>query len=108
MTKSSLKSASVDDLQAVAACFRALGEVSRLQLIRTLQGGEKNVTDLARATALSQPNVSRHLAVLVGVGLIGRRKDGTNVLYRVVDERLADICEAVCHSMARQLRGRRS
>ena len=98
MTKTLLKKASNQLLLAVAQRFRALGEVNRLRIIQALQGGEKNVTDLVKATGLTQPNVSRHLNVLLIAGLIGRRKDGLNVLYRVVDKGLADICAIVCKS----------
>lgn len=106
MTKNPLKSLSADTMETVAARFRALGEVSRLQLVQALHGGEKNVTDLVELTGLSQPNVSRHLSVLVTAGLIGRRKVGLNVLYRVVDESLADICAIVCKSVSSQPRTR--
>ena len=104
MAKNPLKSLSAETMESVASRFRALGEVSRLQLIQALHSGEKNVTDLVELTGLSQPNVSRHLAVLVTTGLIGRRKDGLNVLYRIVDESLAEICTIVCKSVSTQSR----
>ena len=100
MSKSPLQSLSKGSMEAVAARFRALGECSRLQLIQALHDGEKSVSELVEHSGLSQPNVSRHLAVLVSVGLIGRRKDGLNVLYRIVDKSLASICSIVCKSVA--------
>lgn len=100
MTKNALKSLSSDKLESVAARFRALGEVSRLSLIQSLFSGERNVTELVELTGLSQPNVSRHLAILVTVGLVARRKDGLNVLYRVSDESLAEICTIACKSIS--------
>lgn len=106
MTKNPLKSLSTDTMESVAARFRALGEASRLQLVQALHSGEKNVTSLVELTGLGQPNVSRHLAVLVTAGLIGRRKDGLNVLYRIIDESLAGICTIVCKSVAKQSRTR--
>lgn len=106
MTKNPLKGISEADLKTIAYRFRALGEVSRLHLVRELQIGEKNVTDLVEITGLSQSNVSRHLAVLVAAGLLGRRKDGLNVLYRIIDESLADICAIVCKSVSNQSRKR--
>lgn len=100
MSKNALKSLPDRAIEAVAARFRALGEVSRLSIIQALQNGEKNVTELVSITGLSQPNVSRHLTVLVTVGLIGRRKAGLNVLYKVVDNHLAEICSIVCKSVS--------
>ena len=107
MSKNPLKSLSSENMESVAARFRALGEASRLQLIQALHTGERNVTDLVELTGLSQPNVSRHLAVLVTAGLIGRRKAGLNVLYRIIDESLADICSIVCKSVSDRSRSRR-
>ncbi|MBX7143701.1 MAG: metalloregulator ArsR/SmtB family transcription factor [Oligoflexia bacterium] len=100
MTKNALKNLQPDALEAVAMRFRALGEPSRLLILQVLQVGEVNVTDLVKMTGLSQPNVSRHLSVLVNAGLVGRRKDGLNVLYRVVDENLTEICSIVCRSVS--------
>ncbi len=77
-----------------------------LQLVKALHSGERNVTDLVKLTGFSQPNVSRHLAVLVAAGLIGRRKEGLNVLYRIIDESLADICTIVCKRVSNQSRTR--
>jgi len=101
MTKNAFKDISPETVEIIATRFRALGEVSRLQLIRALQTGEKNVTELVEITGLSQPNVSRHLAILVSVKIVGRRKSGLNVLYRVIDESLNDICAIVCKSVTK-------
>lgn len=100
MGKNALKNLPEGTIDKVATRFRALGEVSRLQIIRALQSGEKNVTDLVNLTKLSQPNVSRHLSVLVVAGLVGRRKDGSNVLYRIIDQHLSEICGMVCKSVS--------
>ena len=102
MPKSALHTLSNQTLEAVAVRFRTLGEVSRLQLLQALLTGEKNVSELVEHTGLSQPNVSRHLALLVASGLIGRRKQGLNVLYRVIDENLEEICSAVCKSVSKR------
>ncbi len=104
MTKNPLKGLSAAIMESVAARFRALGEVSRLQIVQALHGGEKSVTDLVELTGLSQPNVSRHLTVLMATGLTARRKEGLNVLYRIVDDNLLDICTIVCRSVSEQSR----
>ena len=100
MTKSSLKKFDDATFEAIALRFRALGEVSRLLLVRALQSGEKSVTDLVELTGLSQPNVSRHLAVLVAAHVVGRRKKGLNVLYRIIDGNLTEICDIICKSVS--------
>lgn len=98
--KESLGKATDEMLEALARRFGALSEVNRLKIVKALQCGEKSVTAIVKATGISQSNVSRHLQVLTSAGLIGRRKVGLNVLYRVTDETLNDICSAVCESVS--------
>ena len=98
MSKHILKNLGDSEVEAIASRFRALGESSRLNIIRALHESEKTVTELVEQTGLNQPNVSRHLAVLVGAGLVGKRKEGLNVFYRIIDENLSEICLIVCKS----------
>lgn len=43
--------------------FKAFGDPSRLRILAILISGEKTVNDIAKAVKLSQPTVSRHLAI---------------------------------------------
>ena len=99
MSRKSLKKLSNESLEAIASRFRALGEASRLRIVQVLQGGERSVGQLVQLTGLSQPNVSRHLQVLVTAKLVGRRKAGLQVLYRVVDENLGQLCLLICQGI---------
>ena len=40
---------------------------------------------------------------LADVGILGRRKDGNRVYYRIVDEGVLGLCEQVCGSVQAQL-----
>ena len=53
--------------------------------MEALRGGERRVSDLVAATALTQPNVSMHLACLWECGLVAREKRGREVFYRLID-----------------------
>jgi len=66
-------------IELIASRFRALGEASRLKLIIAVEAGEKNVSQLAATTGLSQPNVSKHLQLLTNAGILVRRKEKMNV-----------------------------
>jgi ArsR family transcriptional regulator len=85
----------------VAARFKALSEPGRLAILAQLHGGERSVTELARATARGQPNVSQHLAQLLQAGLVASRRQANRVLYRLADPYVQRICDAVCASVAR-------
>lgn len=91
-----------DALELIAARFRALGEPSRLKLIRALIGGEKSVTQLTELARLTQANTSRHLQTLTDAGILGRRKEGLNVLYFIADNSILGLCQHVCGAVQRR------
>ncbi len=93
----------LEALEMIAARFRVLSEASRLRLILALEGGEKNVTALVKATGLAQANVSRQLQILTDAGVLGRRKQGLNVIYHIADKTTFDMCDHVCGSIRRRI-----
>jgi DNA-binding transcriptional ArsR family regulator len=93
-----------DLAELIARRFRAIGEPMRIRLLDRLRDGEATVGELSDALAASQQNVSKHLAVLADAGIVGRRKDGNRVYYRIVDEGVFALCEDVCGSVQEQLR----
>jgi DNA-binding transcriptional ArsR family regulator len=94
-------------LELVAGCFRALGDPTRLGLLRALKAGDKTVQELVAGTGWTQPNVSRHLSILARAGLVARTKRGAWVHYRVADPRIFFLCEGVCGHVDRMLAGYR-
>ena len=92
-----------DLAELIARRFRAIGEPMRIRLLDRLRDGEAGVNELAAHLDASQQNVSKHLAVLAEAGIVGRRKDGTRVLYRIADEGVLGLCEQVCGSVQAQL-----
>ena len=94
-----------DDLvELIARRFRAIAEPMRIKLLDRLRDGEATVSELSEAVGASQQNVSKHLAVFANAGILGRRKDGNHVYYRIVDEGVLALCEDVCGSVQQQLR----
>jgi SAM-dependent methyltransferase len=59
----------------------ALGDVTRLRLLRLLERRELGVGELAKATRLPQSTVSRHLKVLFDAALLQKRSEGTATMY---------------------------
>lgn len=92
-----------DLAELIARRFRAIAEPMRVRLLDLLRDGEASVNELAEQLGASQQNVSKHLAVLADVGILGRRKDGNRVYYRIVDEGVLGLCEQVCGSVQAQL-----
>lgn len=73
-----------------ATIARALADPKRLCVVEKLGGGERSVSDLSREAGCQVPNMSQHLAVLRSAGLVASRREGSTVLYRLVDPRILD------------------
>lgn len=91
-------------VELIARRFRVLGEPMRIKLLDRLREGDASVNELSEALDASQQNVSKHLTVLAEAGILGRRKQGTHVYYRIIDEGVFALCEEVCGSVREQLR----
>lgn len=83
-------------IEVVAARFRALGEPLRLRILQVLEEGEAPVGEITERLGANQSNVSRHLQNLHDAGLVGRRRDGSNILYSISDATVLKICRLVC------------
>lgn len=90
-------------VDVVARRFRVLGDPTRIRLLERLLEGEATVGELTQAAGGTQQNVSKHLGVLLLAGIVGRRKAGTSVYYRIVDETVFMLCEQVCGAIEGQL-----
>ncbi len=60
--------------------FKALGEPTRLKIIKLLAERELCVCDLEEVMQISQPRVSQHLKVLKHAGLVNERKEGQRTI----------------------------
>lgn len=63
--------------------MKSLADETKLEIIRILLTGKKNVTSLSKVLRKSQPNTSIALKNLLLVGLITQERQGREVFYRV-------------------------
>ncbi len=77
----------------------------RLKIISAVCNGERNVSELLAQIDTTQPNMSQHLATLYRAGVLGRRREGTQIFYRLQSERVATLCRTVCTQVAMELDG---
>ena len=88
--------------ESAAELFGVLSTPARLQIIGALCSGEKNVSELLGLIGLSQPNMSRHLNVLYRAGVVGKRRFGAQIFYRIADESVVRVCKAVCSQVGQE------
>jgi rhodanese-related sulfurtransferase len=74
------KTALFDEFARVA---KALASGRRIELVDVLANGERTVEALAGEVGLSVANTSQHLQILRQAGLVGSRRQGTSVHYRL-------------------------
>jgi ArsR family transcriptional regulator len=94
----------LDEMEAVferaAEWFGVLSTPQRLRIISALCQGEKNVGQLIEVLGVSQPNMSQHLNIMYRAGLVGKRRQGTQVYYHIANESAVMVCRAVCTQVA--------
>src|SRR3954451_24542873 len=72
-----------------AGVFKALADPTRRQMLQDLQTGELSAGEIAARFNISQPSISRHLAILRSADLVRERRDANRIYYSLVEERLA-------------------
>ena len=65
--------------------FRALADRTRLRLLNLLRTEEVCVCFFVETLKTNQPKISRHLAYLRRAGIVGVRRDGPWMHYRIVE-----------------------
>jgi len=77
--------------QAAAELFFALGDPTRLSVVRKLgAGGALSATALSDGAKVTRQAIAKHLQVLEGAGLVSHEKRGREVVYALETRRLAD------------------
>ena len=74
--------------EQLARIGKAVANAHRLELLEFLAQGERSVEALAQVAKLSVANTSQHLQILRQAGLVGSRKEGQRVYYRLGDRRV--------------------
>lgn len=91
----------IHELQAEIC--RTLSHPVRIAILHLLAEGPREVGRLATALGISQPNVSKHLAVMRQAGLVEAVRDGRGVHYHLADQGVIGACDLMAKVMRRRL-----
>ena len=83
-----------------APVFKALSDPTRQKIALMLEGKPRSVNEIVDFFNLSQPTISRHLAILKNAGLVESEKKGQNVFYRLSEPNLKACCIGFFSSFA--------
>lgn len=71
--------------------FKALGDTTRLEIIKMLADGEKCACKLLERFEITQPTLSHHMKILCDCGLVVGRKKGKWTYYSISGEVLSSV-----------------
>ncbi len=86
---------SVEKSQRMAEFFSLLGDANRLRIVSVLAVKELCVCDLAAMLEMSESAVSHQMRCLKAMRLVGRRKQGRKVFYRLQDDHVLHLYTSV-------------
>ena len=98
-------STTTQSVEVQAKFFRGFGDPARLSILRALSERPMTVTELVTATELSQSNTSNHLRCLRDCGLVITQQQGKHVIYRLSDDRVAELLDLANFLLADVARG---
>jgi ArsR family transcriptional regulator, arsenate/arsenite/antimonite-responsive transcriptional repressor len=80
--------------------FRALADRTRLRLLNLMGADEVCVCFFVEVLKTNQPKISRHLAYLRRAGIVGARRDGPWMHYRIVEPQDEDAARILRETMS--------
>ena len=88
--------------EVVSGYFGLLSEPTRLKILNAICEGELSVTEIVERVESTQTNVSRHLNLMYGKGVLKRRREGSSTFYSIADRNVVTLCRTACIQMASQ------
>jgi len=77
--------------QAVMRLHRALGDDTRLRILKLLASGDLYLTEIAQQLDLSKPTIKHHLAMLRAAGVVTIMESGTVIYYSLRRQRFDEM-----------------
>lgn len=83
-----------DQAGKLAGVFAILANDTRLRLLHALvRAGELSVTALAATVEMKPQAISNQLQRMTDRGIVASRRDGTSIIYRIVDPCVATLLD---------------
>lgn len=83
-----------DKIVEASDIFRALGDETRLKILRFIEDEEKCVHEITEELDMTDSNISHHLRKLMDRNIVTKRKEGRHRYYKLSDQHIKNIIEA--------------
>ncbi|MBN2201364.1 winged helix-turn-helix transcriptional regulator [bacterium] len=80
-----------------ALLLKALSHPTRLRIVALIREQRPCVKSMEELLGVSQPNLSQHLSLLRHAGVVESERDGNQVCYRIKNERVLKLLDALSH-----------
>lgn len=89
-----------ESIKKIAETIKSIGHPSRVEILFLLNknGQKMSVTEIHETLGLTQPETSRHLAVLKNSSVLKCEKEGANSFYSINDDLFFISCITNCFS----------
>jgi ArsR family transcriptional regulator, virulence genes transcriptional regulator len=91
-----------------AVICKAFANPIRLEMLDLLGKGERIVGDLQKELGISKANMSQHIAVLKGAGVVTTRRDGKQFYCSLTIPEVTQACQLIHNVLRAQVRKGRS
>ena len=83
---------------------KAMGHPVRLEIVETLSQEEVPAAALLEDLETSKANLSKHMALLLHVGIVEQRREGRQVFYRLAHPEIHEACSIMRSILHRRLK----
>ena len=80
-------------IQTIA--FKALAHPTRIAILEMMRKGAVCSCEMEPELGLRQPNIAQHLAILRNSQLVTSYRDGSRVMYNVMDTRVFEVIDMI-------------
>ena len=84
-----------EQIEAMAKMLKSMSHPIRLKILCLLQDKELSVGELREQVKTTNANVSQHLNILRGQGIIDYRKDANFIYHKITDKRILELIKKI-------------
>ena len=83
---------------------KSFANATRLRMLDLLAGGERTVSELQADLGITTANVSQHLAILKGAGVVATRREGKQIFCSLAIPEVKSACTLIRDVLRAQIR----
>jgi DNA-binding transcriptional ArsR family regulator len=87
-----------------AVICKGFAHPKRLKLMSLLSDGERRMSDLQRELGLSRANMSQHVTILRGAGVLDTRRNGSHLYCFLAFPEVKQACQLIHEVLRTQIR----